>query len=798
MGERKYLNNDWKFTENADSEPTESVRIPHTCREIPYHYFDEMECQMLCKYERALYILPEWEGHTLLLTFEGAAHQATLYINGKKVSEHGCGYTAFTTDISDSVRYGASNRITVVLDTRESLNIPPFGGTVDFLTYGGLYRDVYLDIKSHSYIKDVFIRTAFPDGHAQAISRVKIENPEDPMQICQGIRPAGSRRDFIDVGHVPVQRGTMAFTLGNAERWEPDHPAMYEIKTDLVHDGQVIDSRLDRIGFREAEFRRDGFYLNGNKFKIRGLARSQSYPYVGYAMPDSMQIKDADILKDELGVNAVRSAHYPQSQSFINRCDERGLLVFMEMPGWQYIGNSSWKNQALTNLKEMILQYRNHPSIILWGIRIDESDDDTDFYSRTNGLAHALDPSRQTAGVRTQIRGDMQEDVYAFNDFTYREESPCEKKSAVTSDMDKPYLISAFNGPQYPTKSFDSEAHRTEYALRYARVLNMVERSSDIAGSFGWAFTDFNCHRSFGSGDRICYHGVMDMFRNPKLAAAAYEVFKEDDVVLMLTSALALGEKSNASYGDVYLFTNADSVRVYRNGAFIHEYTPDGTLPIRIDDFIGDTLAKNEDIPLVQANAIRERLNAIARYGIDRVPYESPRRTGRFIPKNYVTSEEIRRLYTKYISGSEEQPIEFRFDAVKDGEVVKSLTKRAMTMHDLEIRVSSLELHDDKTYDVASVRFRALDEFGNLLKFANDPIALKAEGAIELIGPKLITLQGGMGGTYVRTNGKVGSGRLLLTGLRGPQVSDFVHRGNGTPISSGSGGHGYEISFRVD
>ena len=118
-----------------------------------------------------------------------------------------------------------------------------------------------------------------------------------------------------------------------------------------------MDERIDRIGFRRAEFKKDGFYLNGKKIKLRGLNRHQSYPYVGYAMPKSMQQLDADILKRELGVNAVRTSHYPQSHYFIERCDEIGLLVFTEIPGWQHIGDAAWKDQAVENVRDMVKQY---------------------------------------------------------------------------------------------------------------------------------------------------------------------------------------------------------------------------------------------------------------------------------------------------------------------------------------------------------------------------------------------------------------------------------------------------------
>lgn len=130
------------------------------------------------------------------------------------------------------------------------------------------------------------------------------------------------------------------------------------------------------------------------------MNRHQSYPYIGYAAPESLQREDARILQEELHCTAVRTSHYPQSPYFLDECDQRGLLVFTELPGWQHIGDAAWKDAACAMLQEMILQNRNHPSIILWGVRINESVDDDAFYTRTNQIAHQLDPSRATSGVR--------------------------------------------------------------------------------------------------------------------------------------------------------------------------------------------------------------------------------------------------------------------------------------------------------------------------------------------------------------------------------------------------------------
>ena len=170
---RIYLNNDWFFSESFEdpmkdigyvTDSMTRVRIPHTVKETPLHYFDEHEYQMISGYIRTLEVLKEWKGKVLLLTFEGVAHCCEVYVNGEFVGEHRCGYTAFTTDISDAVRYGEENIITVKVDSRESLNQPPFGFVIDYMTFGGIYRDVYISVSERAYIDDSFVYSEIRRG----------------------------------------------------------------------------------------------------------------------------------------------------------------------------------------------------------------------------------------------------------------------------------------------------------------------------------------------------------------------------------------------------------------------------------------------------------------------------------------------------------------------------------------------------------------------------------------------------------------------------------------------------------
>ena len=793
MTHRFYLNDDWLFTEQFEDSlaapeypenTLQPVRLPHTCKETPFHYFDESLYQMVSGYRRHLLIPKDWQGKQILLTFEGAAHDSTVFCNGKKVGEHHCGYTAFTVDLTDSVLYGQDNLLCVRLDSRENLNVPPFGYVIDYMTYGGIYRDVRLEVKEKVSLSDIFVHTAIDFRSspvtAQITSEITLTESAENMTIRQYYMPkstAAAQESWRLLCEQTVSTDvscdkefSLTATITAPLLWDTEEANLYILKTQLYQDNTILDETETTFGIREAVFKKDGFYLNGRKLRIRGLNRHQSFPYVGYAMPKSMQRLDADLLKKELGLNAVRTSHYPQSHYFLERCDELGLLVFTEFPGWQHIGDDSWKAQAVENAEDMIRQYRNHPSIILWGIRINESPDDDAFYEKTNAVAHKLDPSRPTGGVRAMKKSHLLEDVYTYNDFLHDGEMPgCDPKKKVTSDMEKPYLISEYNGHMYPTKAFDNEERRSEHAIRHANVLDAVAGQSDIAGSFGWCMFDYNTHKDFGSGDRICYHGVMDMFRNPKLAANIYACEQEQTPVLEITSSMDIGEHPGCNRGNIYILSNADSVKMYKNDRFIKEYLPEMSPykhlkhgPILIDDFIGDSLAQNERFRPKHAKEITDAMNLVARGSLNHIPKRLYLTAFKLLLIYHIDFAEVTRLYTKYIGDWGGTATIYRFDAIKDGKVVKSVTKEPVREIRLEAEADHTILTEQHSYDVALVRIRAVDDHGNVLPFYQEPVRLITEGDISIIGPDTIALQGGMGGTYVKSTGRSGRGALLL------------------------------------
>ena len=402
-------------------------------------------------------------------------------------------------------------------------------------------------------------------------------------------------------------------------------------------------------------------------------------------------------------------------------------------------------------------------------MRINESVDDDEFYSRANALAHELDPSRATSGVRYLEKSHLLEDVYAYNDFSHNGLTPgAKRKKDVTPDMGKALLISEHNGHMFPTKSFDPWEKRQEQALRHARVLSAAQGGGEHAGCFGWCMFDYATHKDFGSGDRVCYHGVMDSFRNPKLAAAVYASQGEETPVLALGCPMDIGDYPAGQLGKVYAFTNADEVRLYKNDVFVAGFQK-GELeglnhnPILIDDTIGALLKTQEGFPEQKAELLRRCLVSAGKHGLANMPAGDKARMLWCMLRYHMSMQEGVELYGKYVGNWGGEATRWRFDAVKDGKVVASQTKAPGKQLRIEARASHTSLTEGASYDMAAVRIRLLDEWGNVASYAQLPLHFALSGPIQLAGPERAAAEGGMGGCYIKTTGESGRGTLTIS-----------------------------------
>ena len=340
MRNKYSLNFDWKYNptfsaemvnKDYDDSKFQTVDIPHANKELPLNYFDEKSYQFISCY-RKRFDVKKNKNMRYILHFEGAAVYSRVYLNGEFIGEYKGAYNAFTFDITDKVK-AKDNLLVVELDSTERNEIPPFGNVVDYLVYGGIYREVWLEEVADVYIDNAFVRTlnVLQPKKVMDIDVTLSESTEGTLtfSLYDGDQKIGEKStDFK--GRVINAK----WSVDNIKLWDIEEPKLYTLTVKLNESDEIAV----RFGFRECRFMKDGFYLNGKKIKIRGLNRHQSYPYVGYAMPASVQKADADLLKYELGVNLVRTSHYPNSVHFLDRCDEIGLLVFTEMPSWQVLG----------------------------------------------------------------------------------------------------------------------------------------------------------------------------------------------------------------------------------------------------------------------------------------------------------------------------------------------------------------------------------------------------------------------------------------------------------------------------
>ena len=731
----------------------ERIVIPHTNVRLPWHNFDDKDYEFVSTYRRRFKYPANAEGKRVFVDFEGVMTASTVWINGHALGEYKGGFTPFTFELTPHLRKTGENVLVVQVDSTERDDIPPFGHEIDYMTFGGIYREVSLRVVPDTFLDNIFahpkdVLSAAPSldvdcflarsaSKSEALSlEVELRDQDRVVAKASHAVPSAEAADpdaaMDPTTNAPVYlssetvhdsaRHTISLTqLTGIELWQLDKPKLYTVHVKLLRGGQTIDEDVRKIGFREAVFTDHGFSLNGKIVKLRGLDRHQTFPFVGQAMPARVQRQDAKILRHNLHCNIVRTSHYPQSRHFLDGCDEIGLLVLEEIPGWQHIGPEPWKQVAIDNVGRMIRRDWNHPSIILWGVRINESQDDHDFYTRTNALAHALDGTRQTGGIRYLRHSELLEDVFTINDFGFPLQEPNHPL----------YLNTEFVGHTYPTKTTDDDERQREHTLRHARIHDQLASNPQYAGGIGWCAFDYNTHANFGAGDRICYHGVTDIFREPKAAAGFYksQCSPAEEVVLEPAFHWARSDES-VGFQKAVFCTNCDHLKCY-----IRERS----LPSNPWKLIAEIDADRTEFkhlkypPFVMDMDVLDKNNLSFRWG------------------------------------------DLRIDGYIDG---KQVISRSMSGNGVDSKF--VLLPDDQTLladgaDATRVVLRVTDEFGNVHPSANDPIVFTLEGPGELIGDNPFALVGGTGAVWVRAQERPGVVRLTARHLRlGTQVVEFT------------------------
>ena len=389
----------------------------------------------------------------------------------------------------------AGNVLAVRLDSTFNLNVPPdrpaprSSTSVDFWQPGGIYRDVRLRVVPQVFLADVFAKPV--NVLDPAARQVVVQVTVDAAIVLAG--PAGGRGRAARsdararLGRAPVAitgpgQATVTVTLsglGDITLWDTDQPKLYHVVATLLVDGRPLHEYRVRIGFREATFTLDGFYLNGRRVKLFGVNRHQFYPFAGGAMPARVQARDAEIIRQELNCTMVRCSHYPQSEAFFDACDELGLMAWEEAPGWGYLGDAAVAGAGLPRHRGDDRPGPQPPVDRHLGRAAQRDPEQRPVLHQHNELAHALDDSRPTAGAMAGMRltTDYEQDVFAENDYSSVTGAAGAKQPTLEPPVDgvgRPYLVSeavgTLSGPAIYYRRTDTQAVQQGQATAHARV----------------------------------------------------------------------------------------------------------------------------------------------------------------------------------------------------------------------------------------------------------------------------------------------------------------------------------------
>lgn len=607
--EMKTINDGWEFRKPADTEWT-SVNIPHTFNLDAYRQPNYYQGKGL--YRRVL-TLPEVDPHRrYYLKIDAASKAAEVTVNGKSAGSHAGGYTAFVVDVTDYIQ--KENIIEITVDNGRK-DITPI--SADFTFWGGIYRDVWLVSTPEQHFRmdnmgsdGVFVSTPEVNGQrgkiqvkgevtndAETAVTLEVQNqvysPQgDLLQIRkQKVKlKAGETREF----------GYVSDVIANPDLWSPETPSLYKVKTQLLNPktNEVIDEKTNKVGFRWFAFDGNkGFSLNGKPYKLRGVNRHQDQAPVGVALDDEAHRRDIRLIK-ELGCNFIRISHYPQDDAIVEMCDELGLLAWEEIPIINIVPDTpGYADNCELNLREMIRQHYNHPSIIAWGYMNEilltvppvDSPEWQPCKERTVALAQRLeaalkeeDSSRVSVmafnmtNLYNEIGLDL-EDVVGWNLYQGWYVDKLEDFNKWCEDQHRryphhPIIISEW-GAGSDRRLHTTEGRAFDFSMEYQQTyveyyLPFIEEKEWISGCTYWNFIDFNVAARQESMPRVNNKGLFYNDRTPKDVAYYFKsMWRKDIPVLRIASRdwkVRVGKEGETQ--QIKLYSNLPEVELFVNG----------------------------------------------------------------------------------------------------------------------------------------------------------------------------------------------------------------------------------------
>ncbi len=607
--EMKTINDGWEFRKPADTEWT-SVNIPHTFNLDAYRQPNYYQGKGL--YRRVL-TLPEVDPHRrYYLKIDAASKAAEVTVNGKSAGSHAGGYTAFVVDVTDYIQ--KENIIEITVDNGRK-DITPI--SADFTFWGGIYRDVWLVSTPEQHFRmdnmgsdGVFVSTPEVNGQRGKI-QVKGEVTNDAetavtLEVQNQIySPQGdllqTRKQKVKLKAGETREfGYVSDVIANPDLWSPETPSLYKVKTQLLNPktNEVIDEKTNKVGFRWFAFDGNkGFSLNGKLYKLRGVNRHQDQAPVGVALDDEAHRRDIRLIK-ELGCNFIRISHYPQDDAIVEMCDELGLLAWEEIPIINIVPDTpGYADNCELNLREMIRQHYNHPSIIAWGYMNEilltvppvDSPEWQPCKERTVALAQRLeaalkeeDSSRVSVmafnmtNLYNEIGLDL-EDVVGWNLYQGWYVDKLEDFNKWCEDQHRryphhPMIISEW-GAGSDRRLHTTEGRAFDFSMEYQQTyvehyLPFIEEKEWISGCTYWNFIDFNVAARQESMPRVNNKGLFYNDRTPKDVAYYFKsMWRKDIPVLRIASRdwkVRVGKEGETQ--QIKLYSNLLEVELFVNG----------------------------------------------------------------------------------------------------------------------------------------------------------------------------------------------------------------------------------------
>lgn len=723
-----------------------SVTVPHTMRLEKKHCSGSNSTYKGIGWYRRYFTLGEaYRGKKINIDFEGVMLDSEIYLNGEQVYERNGGYVEFSVDLSDKIKFGETNVLAVRVSNVDNLDTPPgrVENNLDFHYYGGIYRDVSLRITEPLYISDTLqanreagggVFVTYPqvsEEEAEVLVKTDVVN-ETGNDARFAVRhtlkaPDGQTVASVSSGADTLSDGqneqvSQTLSVSEPELWHPKDPNLYCLQTDILLEGEVVDSVSEKIGIRTIDYRPDGFYINGKKLYLRGANRHQSFQNVGDAAPNSMQRRDAILLK-ESGFNAVRAAHYPQDPAFLDACDEIGLLVVECQPGWQnFTPSQTFYDRTIRDTREMVRRDRNHPSVILWEASLNETGIPgayASWYEEATGAAHAEYPGDQFFTANDYgFRGDLYDVCYKVQD-TQWSQDPSEWKDF---DPQKPFFTREwgdFEGASKALRKEGTDAMNTQVLTRQ-RYLNGdgysdwggLDASGRIGGHFLWSFNDY----TRGSNSKTLGSGTVDIDRYEKNCfywLKSMQSAKDPDYGPMVFIS---GDYTEDAGKDILVFSNCDSVKLYQNGRPVGEIQREEALKTV------PNIASKGGSPIFTFHLDRFEKGSLTAEGI--------------VDRTAVVTHEVK-------------------------------TPETAARFEVEIREKGIRPIADGS-DLIPVYIKAVDQNGTVIPNYTGQVHIDVSGEGELVGkdiPRIKAedqvLENGIGFVFVRTTGT--SGKVFIT-----------------------------------